>query len=64
MSTWKKLLLGLSFTTGVWLLVSLLGGWSADGNLFGMVAFSLAPLWLVASAITALVIWLLSRRRN
>lgn len=64
MSNWKKQLLGLGITTIVWLLISLLGGWSADGNLFGMVAFALFPFWLVASAITALMIWLISRRPN
>ena len=64
MSTWKKQLIGLGINTGAWLLVSFLGGWSGDGNLFGMVAFSLFPFWLVACAITALVIWLISRRRN
>lgn len=62
MSNWKKQLLGLGCTTGIWLLVSWIGGWTADANLFGMVAFALFPFWVVASAITALVIWVLSRK--
>lgn len=61
MSSWMKILLGLGCTTGLWLVASLVGGISAEGNLFGMVAVALFPLWMLVSAIITLAIWL---RRN